>query len=166
MVGARLIAERRLAPRGHRARMSNRRFAFAAAVRVVVRVHTEPRTVGLQPMCAYGPLYRSYVLVVDIATWPTVAMQVAGTLRSSPDGSLRRAMPFSFAISCAMLPAARASCAPLPGYSSTLWTKVPVGILASGSALPGLMSADGRRRPRRRPSGRGCDDIRFSPSSY
>ena len=34
-----LEAHCRLAPRGHRTGMSNRRFAFAAAVRVVVRVH-------------------------------------------------------------------------------------------------------------------------------
>jgi len=29
-------------------------------------------------------------------------------------------------------PALRASCPPRPGFSSTLWTSVPVGMLASG----------------------------------
>ena len=72
-----------------------------------------------------------------------VAMQLSGTFLSSPEGSLRSARPFSLAISCAMLPALLASCAPLPGYSSTLCTKVPTGILTSGSALPGLISAEG-----------------------
>ena len=44
-----------------------------------------------------------------------VAMQRSGTLRSSPEGSLNNAIPFSLAISCAIFPAERASCAPLPG---------------------------------------------------
>ena len=32
---------------------------------------------------------------------------------------------------------------PWPGLSSTLWSSVPVGMFASGSAFPGLMSAFG-----------------------
>src|SRR6266511_1753091 len=40
-------------------------------------------------------------------------------------------------------PALRAIWPPRPGFSSTLCTSVPVGILASGSAFPGRMSADG-----------------------
>ena len=38
-------------------------------------------------------------------------------------------------------PAERAIWPPLPGFSSTLCTSVPVGMFSSGSALPGLMSA-------------------------
>src|SRR5215813_3448957 len=40
-------------------------------------------------------------------------------------------------------PALRAIFPPCPGWSSTLWTSVPVGMFSSGSALPGLMSASG-----------------------
>ncbi len=47
-------------------------------------------------------------------------------------------MPFSLAISCAMMPAARASWAPLPGYSSTLWMKVPTGMFFTGQSVAGL----------------------------
>ena len=38
-------------------------------------------------------------------------------------------------------PAARTICAPLPGFNSTQWTRVPTGILRIGSALPGLIGA-------------------------
>jgi hypothetical protein len=39
------------------------------------------------------------------------------------------------------VPAARAIWPPLPGFSSMLWTIVPIGMPENGIALPGLMSA-------------------------
>jgi hypothetical protein len=47
------------------------------------------------------------------------------------------------AISWTPAPAERASWPPRPGCISTLCTSVPTGMLASGSALPTVMSARG-----------------------
>ena len=64
--------------------------------------------------------------------------------RYKPTSPGRRFMSVSsFATSCTPEPALRAIWPPLPGFSSTLWTSVPVGMFSSGSAFPGLMSARG-----------------------
>ena len=68
---------------------------------------------------------------------------MSGTRRISPDGRRRTAKPASFATSWTPAPAERAIFAPWPGFSSMLWTSVPVGMFSSGSALPTLMSAAG-----------------------
>ena len=47
----------------------------------------------------------------------------------------------SLVASVALVPAPRATRAPLPGRSSMLWIIVPAGIEFSGKALPGLISA-------------------------
>ena len=88
---------------------------------------------------------------------PIVARQSTSTIRISPEGSRSVAYVPSFATSWIAVPAERPSWPPRPGVSSTLWTVVPVGMLASGRQLPGAMSARraGRHRvadadPRRR----------------
>ena len=59
-------------------------------------------------------------------------------------------------------PAERAIFAPWPGFSSTLWTSVPVGMFSSGSALPTLMSASGPDCDRRADAQlRGSEDVRL-----
>ena len=69
------------------------------------------------------------------------ATQFKRTMRTSFEGRRTWAIPFSLAISCAAVPAARTSCPPLPGYSSMLWMKVPTGMFVIGRQFPGLMSA-------------------------
>ena len=78
-----------------------------------------------------------------LPTVPTVALAVAGTKRVSPEGSRSVAIEPSFAISCTLAPAERAILAPAPGFSSIACTTVPTGMLRSGSALPGRISASG-----------------------
>ena len=62
-------------------------------------------------------------------------------MRTSPEGIRIWASEPSLAISWALVPAERTSWPPLPGCISMLWITVPTGMLARGSALPGLMSA-------------------------
>ena len=52
-----------------------------------------------------------------------------------------------------LMPAAR-QLSTFSGYSSTLWMKVPTGMLANGSALPAMMSRSGLETRYRRLSGR------------
>ena len=49
----------------------------------------------------------------------------------------------SLAISCALSPAERTNCPPLPGSNSMLWICVPTGIFSSGKQFPTLTSASG-----------------------
>ncbi len=78
-----------------------------------------------------------------LPTSPTVARQVTSTRRISEDGMRRMAYLPSLPMSCTEVPAERAMAAPLPGWNSMAWTRVPTGISDSGRALPGLMSAPG-----------------------
>ena len=69
-----------------------------------------------------------------------MARQVSSTRRISEEGMRRMAYLPSLPISWMLVPAERASAAPLPGCSSTACTSVPTGMADSGKALPGLMS--------------------------
>src|SRR5205085_1150550 len=102
------------------------------------------RTVGRLPFQRMRPALPQLMLDCSaLPTSPTVARQRMSTLRTSPDGSRSWAYGPSFATSWTLAPAERAILAPPPGRSSIACTVVPVGMLRSGSALPGLMSADG-----------------------
>src|SRR5919197_1846108 len=104
----------------------------------------EPRTAGRLPFQRLRPALPPETFSWStLPTCPTVARQDSGTRRISPDGSRRTPYPSSFATSWTPEPADRASCPPRPGFSSTLWTSVPVGMFSSGRALPGRMSALG-----------------------
>src|SRR5207237_4908163 len=104
----------------------------------------EPRTEGRLPFQRLRPALPQLMFWWStLPTWPTVARQVSGTRRISPDGRRSTAKPASFATSWMPEPAERAIFAPWPGFSSTLCTSVPVGMFSSGSALPTLMSASG-----------------------
>src|ERR671922_1215488 len=104
----------------------------------------EPRTAGRFPSQRLRPAFPPATFSWStLPTWPIVALHASGTRRISPEGSRRTPCPSSFATSWIPEPALRASCPPLPGFSSTLWTSVPVGTFWSGSAFPGLMSAVG-----------------------
>src|SRR4029450_3226087 len=89
----------------------------------------EPRTDGRFPRQrlrpALPPVWFSWS---TFPTWPTVARQVSATRRSSPEGSRSTAEPSSFPTSWTPDPALRAILPPWPGFSSTLWTSVPVGM--------------------------------------
>ncbi len=61
-------------------------------------------------------------------------------MRTSPDAMRSSALPWSRPTSWTKVPAARAIWPPLPGFSSTLCTIVPTGMLFSGIALPGFTS--------------------------
>ncbi len=64
-----------------------------------------------------------------------------GTRRISPERRRRVAYWPSRATSCTLVPALRASWAPLPGLSSTQCTVVPTGMFRIGRQLPALMGA-------------------------
>src|SRR6476646_9459395 len=117
----------------------------------------EPRTPGRMPRQRLRPALPPVMLPCStLPTWPTVARQVISTRRISPEGRRKVACAPSFATSWMPEPAERAIWPPLPGFSSTLWTSVPVGMFSSGSALPGLMSAsapDCTTDPARSPAG-------------
>ena len=88
------------------------------------------------------------------------------TLRISPEGRRSSAMSPSLDMSWIAVPALRPILAPPPGRNSTLWTTVPVGMLRSGRALPGRMSApepDSSMSPTWTLS--GAMMYRFSPST-
>jgi hypothetical protein len=119
-------------------------FAFAAAVRVIDRIHRNAAIVRAlaQPALAPGLAERN-VFVIDVAHLPDGRHAIGRTRRISPEGSFSSAMPPSRETNCACVPAERAICAPLPGFSSMLCTTVPAGMFFSGSALPTRMSASG-----------------------
>src|SRR3954469_8113027 len=103
-----------------------------------------PRTVGRLPFQRIRPALPQLMLLCSaLPTSPTVARQRTSTLRISPDGIRSCAKPPSFATSWTLAPAERAIFAPPPGRSSMACTTVPTGMLRSGRALPGLMSALG-----------------------
>ena len=66
-----------------------------------------------------------------------------GSAASRPLGRRSVAIEPSLAISWTLVPAERAILAPAPGFSSIAWITVPTGMLRSGSALPGRISASG-----------------------
>src|SRR5215203_888390 len=105
---------------------------------------TVPRTVGLMPRCLLRPALPHLTFWCDwLPTTPTVARHSALTLRRSPLGSLSVTSSPSRAVSWALVPALRASCAPRPGSSSTACTTVPTGMRLRGSVLPTSTSASG-----------------------
>src|SRR4051812_7820206 len=103
-----------------------------------------PRTVGRLPFHRMRPALPQLMLLCSaLPTSPTVARQRTSTLRISPEGMRSCANAPSLATSCTLAPAERAIFAPPPGRSSIACTTVPTGMLRSGRALPGLMSALG-----------------------
>ena len=62
-------------------------------------------------------------------------------MRTSPEGILSVTLLPSRAMTWHELPALLATAAPLPGTSSTAWTKSPSGICESGRQLPTVASA-------------------------
>src|SRR5207302_6229639 len=102
----------------------------------------EPRTDGRLPSQRLRPALPMVTFWWSaLPTCPIVARQTSGTRRSSPEGRRSTAYGSSLATSWMPEPALRASWPPRPGFSSTLWTSVPVGMLASGSLLSGRVSA-------------------------
>ena len=99
------------------------------------------RTVGRRPFQRVRP-----ALPVTSFEWsgfdtaPMVAMHSARTRRVSPELSFNTAQPESRPTSWTKEPAERAIWPPRPGFSSTLCTMVPIGMPASGMALPGFTS--------------------------
>jgi hypothetical protein len=84
------------------------------------------------------------VLVVGVPDRSDRRRHSARTILISPEGRRRVARPALLGHELDRRdPAARPSWAPRPGSSSTLWTTVPIGMFASGSALPTAMSAPG-----------------------
>src|SRR6202034_85282 len=116
-----------------------------------------PRTVGRLPFQRLRPALPSLMLPCSaLPTSPIVARQDTAARLISPDGMRRAAYAPSLASNCTPAPALRAILAPPPGRSSIACTIVPVGMLRSGIALPGLMSAPGplsTRSPWDRPWG-------------
>src|SRR6267143_194590 len=105
---------------------------------------TTPRTAGRQPMrrlCPAPPIF--WFSCSTLPSCPTVARHRTWTTRMPPDGRRICAYSPSFATSWAIPPAARTSCAPRPGWSSTPWIVVPVGMFSSGRQLPTRASASG-----------------------
>src|SRR6056297_3405605 len=76
------------------------------------------------------------------ATTPMVARHCGSRRLASPLGSWMTAALRSWVIRSALVPEARANRPPSPGFASTLQTGTPSGISASGSVLPGLISAE------------------------
>ena len=82
--------ERRFTPRRHRRFASDRRLTFTTAVRVIVRVHAEPRTLGrlAEPAAAsrFSDLDQFVVLVADRTDRGAACFQDAAHFaRSQPD---------------------------------------------------------------------------------
>ena len=134
-------------------------FALTAAVRVIDRVHRDAAVVRHAcPSSACGRLCRATdVFVLDVADLAdrrhALDVERGGFRPKAASAARTRA---SRETSCACAPAERAICAPLPGFSSMLWTMVPGGMFLSGSALPTRMSASGPDvtvRPTSRPTG-------------
>src|SRR5215470_7563878 len=75
----------------------------------------EPRTVGRLPLQRLRPALPPVTFSWStLPTWPTVARQVSGTRRISPEGSRNVPNPSSFATSWIPEPALRASWPPRP----------------------------------------------------
>src|SRR6185437_8447200 len=92
-----------------------------------------PRVCGRTPMWRLRPALPTLTFwCSEFESVPTVARQSARTIRISDDGRRRVTIGPSFAATWIPEPAARPSRPPCPGTSSTLWTKVPVGIARSG----------------------------------
>src|SRR5699024_662713 len=103
---------------------------------------TEPRTVGRISFHLERPALPTLTSSCWILpTCPIVARQVERIIRTSPDLNLINTYLPSLPNTCALAPAERAICPPLPGFNSILWITVPTGIFCSGSALPTLISA-------------------------
>src|SRR5215218_1565039 len=103
-----------------------------------------PRTDGRLPFQRIRPALPQLMLLCSaLPTSPMVARQRTSTLRISPEGIRSCAYGPSLATNWTLAPAERAILAPPPGRSSIACTVVPTGMLRSGSALPGLMSAPG-----------------------
>src|SRR5258708_24201043 len=74
-----------------------------------------PRLCGILPIQRLRPALPSDTFSWSVLpTCPLVAMASSGTRRTSPEGSLSRAMSPSFETSWTCVPADRAICAPLP----------------------------------------------------
>ena len=102
-----------------------------------------------------------------LPTAPIVALQRALKMRTSPEASLSVTVSLSRAMTCASVPAERASFAPWPATSSTACTNRPSGIWPSGRQLPTVASAFGPLitfMPTLRPS--GARMYVFTPSAY
>jgi hypothetical protein len=69
----------------------------------------------------------------ELPTTPTVARQSERTIRISPEGRRSGRHPAFLGHQLDAGAAERASWAPRPGWSSTLWTRVPTGIAAAAS---------------------------------
>src|ERR1041385_6017522 len=140
LVVARLVAARRLAPRGHRMTSAGG-LAFTTAVRMVYRVHGHAAIDRLfaQPDVASG-LADVNVLVLHVADLPDRRHPIDEHFARLARGQLHQRVLFFFR---AEPPAERTICAPLPGLSSMFWMVVPAGMSFSGSAFPTRMSASG-----------------------
>src|SRR4051794_20273223 len=137
------VAQRRDAPRGDRV-TARGGGPLAAAVRVVDGVHRRAARLRAHPQVALAAgLADLDVLVVGVADRAHGRPAVRANHAHLADGRRRVAVSPSLAMSWMPTPAERPSCPPRPGCSSTLWTTVPVGMFASGSALPTVMSAPG-----------------------
>src|SRR6185436_5183710 len=127
-----------------------------------------PRTRGRRPSQRLLPAFPTDSSSCSaFPTSPMVARQRPWTRRISVERSRKVTYSPSFATTCALAPAVRDSWPPLPILSSTLWTAVPSGTSASGTALPIRMSAPGPETtlsPTASPL--GCRMYRFSPSAY
>jgi len=121
-----------------------------------------PRTRGRRPSQRLRPaLPRDWLELSPFPTTPIVARHFAFTIRISPDGILRWALPCSMPISSMLTPAERPIWAPLPGTISTQWRRVDGGIMPSGKLLPTVKSfvvaafEETTLSPAFRPSGAG-----------
>ena len=144
LVVARLEAARRLAPRRHRMTAA-RSLALAAAVRVIHRVHRDAAIVRAScPASACVPPCPA-TRFRDRRCPPGRPSPCIPAARGGFRPRAASAAPCRLRCetNCACEPAERAICAPLPGFSSMLWTTVPAGMFFSGSALPTRMSAVG-----------------------
>src|SRR5512133_1957258 len=116
-----------------------------------------PRTDGRLPFQRLRPALPSCTSSCSaLPTSPTAALHATSIMRISPLGSRTVANRPSLATSWTLAPAERAILAPPPGLSSMAWITVPTGMLRSGSALPGRISAfspDISLSPTDRPAG-------------
>jgi hypothetical protein len=108
-------------PRGDRTGFADRGFAFAAAVRVVDRVHDDAANGGADAAMAIASRFADvdvFMLVVADAADGRFAAE-----QHHADFARRQAdlcITVSLAISCALVPAERTIWAPFPGFSSIL----------------------------------------------
>ena len=102
---------------------------------------------GCRASASRRPCRRLRRLCSSLPTSPIVARQSTLTLRVSPDLSRRIALTRPRAPrSCAEAPALRASCPPLPGFSSMLWTdRADRDVPQRASHCPRLIGAVGAR---------------------